>query len=302
MKLRHLALALLVVAIWGFNFVVARFGLDRLPPLTLVGLRFALAGLPAVLLPRPKVPWPRFLLIGLFLFDGQFGFLFTGMKLGMPPGLASVVGQSQAFFTILIATLVLGERPSARQLAGFAVALAGLGAIITTVGSDVTWLGLALILAAGLSWAIGNVLLRRAGPVDMPAMMVWLSLVNAPLFLGLSLGLDGPATVLESVRRLDPVGIGAILYLAGAATLIGYVGWGHLVKLYPVSLVAPFSLLVPLFGAASASLIVGEHFGPARLAGAVLVVGGLAVMALPLRRPRLRWAQGRAAMAEHLSD
>lgn len=279
----HVALALVVALVWGFNFVMIRLGLDAgVPPLLMGALRFAVAALPVLFLPRPPLrPW-RMLAIGAFLFTGQFALLFTGMAAGMPPGLASVTQQSQAFFTGLLAAAILRERPSARGLAGMAVAFSGLALIGTTVGGNgVTAEGLTLCLLGAVSWSVGNVLLRGAGPAPggAVALMAWLSLVPVlPLAL-LSLVLEGPAAW-AATAGAGWAGAASILYQAGPGTLLGYGIWGLLMARYPATTVAPFALLVPVFGAASAALAMGETFGPVRLAGMALVLAGLGVSVL----------------------
>ncbi len=285
MKPVHVALAVLVAALWGFNFVVIQWGLGSFPPLLLAALRFLVAALPCLVLPRPPLPWQRLILIGSAWFLGQFALLFTGMKVGMTPGLASVVMQSQVFFTILLASLVLRERPTLRQVAGMLVAGAGLGCIGATVkgAGDVTPLGLALVLAASVSWACGNVLMRRERKVDMLPMVVWLSLVPPLPLFALSLAIEGPATVASALAGMGPAGIGSVLFLAVVATIFCFGIWGQLLKLYPASVVVPYALLVPLFGVVSSAVVFGERFGPLRAAGIVLVLAGLAVIALPTR-------------------
>lgn len=282
MPIRHIALAVLVTAIWGFNFVVIRLGLGSVPPLLLAALRFVVAALPAIFLARPTVAPFRMIAIGMTLFVGQFAFLFPAMKLGMPPGLASVTLQSQAFLTILFASLALGERPKSRQLAGAGIAALGLLTIATTVGGDFTAVGLGLTIASAASWAIGNVLMRGAGKANMLPMMVWLSLVPpVPLFL-LSLAFEGWPAIVSGVTGMGFVGAGSVLYLALLATLVGFGLWGFLLRNHPASTVAPFSLLVPLFGTLSSWLVLGETFSPLRVAGMGLILLGLATIALPL--------------------
>jgi O-acetylserine/cysteine efflux transporter len=282
MPIRHIALAVLVTAIWGFNFVVIRLGLGSVPPLLLAALRFVVAALPVLFLARPNVPPMRMIALGMTLFVGQFAFLFPAMKLGMPPGLASVTLQSQAFLTILFAALALGERPKPRQLAGAGVAALGLLTIATTVGGDFTMIGLGLTIASAASWAIGNVLMRGAGKVSMFPMMVWLSLVPPiPLFL-LSLAFEGWPAIVSGFTGMGLVGAGSVLYLALLATLVGFGLWGFLLRSHPASTVAPFSLLVPLFGTLSSWLVLGETFSPLRIAGMGLILLGLATIALPL--------------------
>lgn len=242
-------------------------------------------------LPRPRIGWGRMAAIAAALFVGQFAFLFTGMAAGMPAGLASIVLQVQAFFTILIAAAVLRERPGPRRIIGSLIAFAGLAVIAATVGGGVTAAGLALTVAAALCWAVGNVLLRGAGKVDMLAMVVWLSLVPPVPLAALAVVLEGAGPVAHALTHIDWLGLGAVLYIGVPTTVVGFALWGHLLKLYPATTVAPFSLLTPVFGALSAALVLGERFGPVRLAGMVLILAGLAVLALPV--PRLRWAAAR---------
>ena len=284
MRPAHILLALLTTALWGFNFVVIEVGLrSGLPPLLMAALRFVVAALPVLWLPRPAIPGGRLVAIGMFLFVGQFALLFTGMAAGMPPGLASVTQQSQAFLTALLAAAVLRERPSARAVAGMVVAFSGLALIGTTAGGGgMTGLGLALCLAGAASWAVGNVLLRGAGssPGGPVALMAWLGLVPILPLLALSLAVEGPRAVGHALVGINGSGIAAVLYLAVPATLVGYGIWGFLMARYPATTVAPFALLVPITGAVSSAVVTGESFGGVRLAGMALVVAGLAVGAL----------------------
>ncbi len=284
MRPHHIALAVLIAAIWGFNFTVIRTGLDGMPPLLLNALRFTLAGLPALFLPRPAMPWWRLGAIAATLFFGQFVFLLNAMVMGLPAGLASIVLQSQALFTIMLAALWLRERPSPRQLIGLALTVCGLLLIAITAGgraADVTAIGLILCLAGALSWAAGNLFMRGAPAGALLSVVTWASLLVAGPFFLLSFLIDGRETVATVLSHLDAPRIGAVLYLACIATIIGYSLWGMLLRIYPASTVAPFSLLVPVFGMASATIFLGEQFGPLRLAGAALLLAGLAVIVVP---------------------
>jgi O-acetylserine/cysteine efflux transporter len=287
MRPRHILLAFVVAALWGFNFVVIQLGLGSFPPLLLVALRFAVAAVPVLFLPKPNLPWGRLVWIGVVWFAGQFVMLFSGMKAGMPAGLASVCMQVQAFFTILLAGLVLGEKPSHRQLGGAAVAGLGLALIGTTVSgpnADVGPLGLALVLGGAAAWACGNVMTRSVPKTNMLALVCWLSLVLPLPLLAASLLLDGPRTVVNAINGMTWLEVGCVLYLGVLATNVGFGLWGHLLALYPAGTVAPFSLLVPLFGVIASALVFGERPGPLRLAGMGLIVVGLAIIALPIPR------------------
>lgn len=303
MKLKHILLALVVVALWGGNFVVIRIGLDSFPPLLLAALRFVPAAALAFFLPRPDISWKRMIALGLAWFVAQFSLLFLGMAVGMPPGVASVVLQCQVCFTLVIAAFALGERPGLRQVGGTCVALAGIALIGCTAGTGgVTLLGFALVLAASLFWAVGNILMRGAGRADMLPLIVWLSIIPPLPLLGLSYVFEGPERMAWALTHLNVAGVGAVLYLTVFATMVGYGGWGKLLKMYPASAVAPFSLLIPVFGATCAYLALGETFGPGRLAGMALILAGLAVVVLPKRSdPSARAATAAPAAPEGAS-
>ena len=281
---RHILLATVLALFWGFNFVVVTVALGDVPPLFLAAIRFALVALPTIFLPRPELPPGQLVAVALTLFVGQFAFLFPAMAVGMPPGLASIALQIQAFITILFAALVIGERPTRKQTAGGAVAFLGLALVATTVGANgVTVAGFVLLLGAACCWSAGNVMLRRAGKVDLLSLFSWAALIaTGPLFL-LSLLIEGPSRIAAGVTHLDWLAGGAILYMAAISTTFGYGAWGYLLRIYPAAIAAPFSLLVPVFGTLSAALLLGETFGPARLAGMALILLGLAVVVLPVR-------------------
>lgn len=288
MKPRDTALAILVAAVWGIAFVFSKLALDTFTPSQLVALRFLVTASAAPLLVRPQVPWRVLIPIGLTLFAGQFLFQFLGIATGMPPGLASVVVQTQALFTVLFAS-ALGERPLRQEYAGMAVASAGLACIAATVGGDAMTLpGLCLTLVSPVSFAVGNILLKRVsaryGAVDMPSLMTWLSLVPPIPMLVLSLSLDGPGAFAVALSRATWFDAIALFYLGIVSTTFGYAAWGALLHKYAAAKVAPFALLVPFMAAAASWLVLGERFGPLRLAGMGLVLAGVAVAVLPLRR------------------
>ena len=283
---RDMALAALVAVIWGLAFVFIKFGLDSFSAPQLTALRFIIACLPILVLPRPAVPWLLLIVIGLTLFTGQFLLLFFAYVQGMPPGLASVVQQMQAFFTVLLATLFLRDAPSWRQAIGMAVAFGGLGLIGLTIGGELTFLALALTLGGAFSWAIGNVLVKRGGDVPMLPFMAWLSLVPPlPALLVSSLH-DPGSSLLSALAGASWLSLAAALYLGAVATTFAYAIWGKLLARYPTAMVAPFALLAPCTGVISSALVFGERFGGLRYAGMALIFAGLAIIVLPVgRRP-----------------
>lgn len=266
----------LVAALWGFNFVVIKLGLDNFPPLLFSALRFLFAAVPLVFfIPRPEVPWRIIIGIGLMLGVVKFSFLFIGMDIGVPPGLASLLLQSQAFFTVVLAFVIFGAKPRPLQLAGMAVAFGGIALIASSIDGHFTLTGLVLVLGAALAWASSNMLMKRAGNVPMLNLMVWVSLIPPIPLIIISLMFEGVDRDLAALAHVNLTGAGAVLFVAYGATIFGFAVWGAMISRYGVSTVAPFSLLVPVFGMTSAALVLGEAFGPLRILAAVLIVIGL---------------------------
>jgi len=287
---RDVALALLVVVLWGVNFVVIKVALRGVSPFVLGGLRFVLAALPAVLfVPRPRVPLRLYAGFALTTFIGQFALLFWAIKAGMPSGLSSVVHQSQAFITVLLAAAVFGERPNRAQLSGMAVAAAGLCWIGAGSGGSFPLGAFALNLCASGFWAAGNLVSRslsRHGPVNGLAFVIWASLIPPLPFFALAWLFEGSGTIGASLRAMDAISWAAVVYLAVGATIGGYGLWNKLLKSYPAAQVAPFTLLVPVVGLAAGAAVLGERFTAAQLAGSALVATGLAVPVVAGRSKR----------------
>ncbi|MEE2041126.1 EamA family transporter [Nocardiopsis sp. CT-R113] len=277
----HTFLAVLVALVWGVNFVVIEVGLDHFPPLLFSALRFLVAAVPAVfLVRRPRVALGWVLLVGLVLGVAKFGLVFLGMDLGMPAGLSSLVLQVQAVFTAVLAAVFLGERPGPVRYAGMAVALGGIGVAAYDQGATGPVLGFVLVVAAAAFWGLSNVLTRKAAPPDALSWMVWVSLVPPLPLFALSLLVEGPDAGMAALRGLDWTGVGAIVYVAWISTIFAFGVWGFLLRHYDASTVAPFSLLVPVFGMSSAALLLGERITPLSLVAAVLLVGGVALASL----------------------
>ncbi|MFI6951070.1 EamA family transporter [Streptomyces sp. NPDC050422] len=289
MRPLHIALAVLVAALWGVNFVVIELGLDHFPPLLFSALRFLVAALPAVFfVGRPKVAWKWIVGVGLALGVAKFGLLFIGMDRGMGAGLSSLVLQVQAVFTAILAALVLGERPGRVKLLGMAVALSGIGVAAVDEGASGPVLAFVLVIAAAACWGVSNVLTRRAAPPDSLNFMVWVSTVPVLPLLGLSLLFEGWGRDRDALAALDWSGAGIIVYVAWVVTIFGFGAWGFLLSRYQASSVAPFTLLVPVFGMSSAALLLDESVSPLRWCAAALLVGGVAVTSLAgARRPRV---------------
>lgn len=276
----HLLLALVVVAVWGTNFVVIKWGLAEFPPLTFAALRFTFAVLPAIFfLRKPNVRWRNLAAYGVLIGVGQFGLLYIAMQAWISPGLASLVVQVQAFFTIGFAMLMAGERLRGYQFGALGLAAAGLGWLMIHTNAEVTPIGLGLVLCAALAWAGGNTVQRAAGPVNMLAYVVWASLFSAPPLVALALLREGPL-VLASIQHADLGGWAAVLWQSIGNTIFGYSVWAWLLARHPAATIAPLSLLVPVFGMGASAILLHEPLSSWKLTAAILLLSGLALNTL----------------------
>lgn len=273
---RDILLVLGVVFVWGVNFVAIRWGVDEVPPLLLTALRYLVAAVPAVLfIRRPQVALGILVAYGCAVGVGQFSLLFSAIKLGMPAGLSSLVMQLQAFFTIALAVLFLGERPGPAQLVGALIAFGGIGVIALERMGATALVPFLMTIGAAAFWGVANVITKRAGQIDMLAFVVWSSLVPPiPLYI-LSLLFEGPGAVPLALSQITLYGIGSILFIGWISTVFGYGAWSVLLGRYPASTVAPFTLLVPIAGIGSAALLLGERISQLEWIGSALVFAGL---------------------------
>ncbi len=275
---RHLLLALLIVTIWGCNFVAIKVALHDLPPLLLCTVRFVFVAFPAVFfLPRPAVTRRQLLTYGFTMFAGQFAFLFLGMKLGLSAGLTSLILQFQVFVTLALAIGVLKERLHVAQIAGALVAIAGFAIVARHTGGDVTIAGLVCVLLAAVSWGFGNFTSKQLGRVNPLALVAWGSLVVPLPMAAASLVFEGPALIAHSLTHLGGPAILGTAYIVYISTLVAYSLWSWLLARHPASTISPFALLVPVFGLLSSALVLGEPLPAWKLQAGALVLAGLAL-------------------------
>jgi len=281
MGVRIVFIALFVVGIWGLNFVFIERALRAFSPLWLTTARFLLAAFPAALfVPRPRVPIAKLLCYSLSGFVLQFGCLFTGMKVGLSAGLASMILQMQVFFTMGLAVVACGERASHKGIAGALLAFAGIGLVALQARDEVSGTGLALVLAAALCSATGNVLCKRAGSINALSLVVWSSVIAVPALAALSFVIEGSAPLVAAAAQMSPPLVLSLAYLGHGSTLLGYSLWVGLLRDYAASAIAPFTLLVPIVGLLGSVVLLGEPMPPWKIAAAVLVVSGLAMNVL----------------------
>ena len=275
---KHLSLAVLVTLVWGVNFPITKLGLRAIDPFVLTGIRFALAALPLVFfIKRPAVKFSYVVAYGIIFGLGMWGVINYGIQVGVSPGIASLIIQLSVFFTMGWGFLLFKEKIRGAQMIGAVLALIGLAGIISTQEGNHAVLGVMLIVLSAVAWSIGNVIIKKSGVKEIFSFLVWASLIPPiPLFLTAWL-MHGSAAFEGLQASLDLTAVLSILFQVYLATHFAYWGWNSLLKLYPVSTVAPLSLLIPVFGIASSMLILDERISTPNLISIGIIIVGLAV-------------------------
>ncbi|TNB81754.1 hypothetical protein FHJ31_19800 [Pseudomonas sp. Fig-3] len=278
MKPLHVVLAVLITAIWGVNFSVIKLGLATVDPFILAGIRFSLCALPAIFFIRkPEVPWRYIIGYGLVFGIGLWGVVNLGIKAGLSAGIASLVLQFSAFFTILLGGWVFKEALTRFQVLGMLIALAGLLCIIKISDGSVSLTGVLLVLVGAASWSVANIINKKASTKDVFGFLVWSSaFAPIPLF-ALDYAVNGSAGYTALVSQVNTTAVLSILFQVYPNTLFAYWIWNSLLKTYPVSTVAPLSLLVPIFGMLGSVVVFNESVPVSKVLAVVLIVLGLAV-------------------------
>ena len=278
MKARHLLLAISMTAIWGVNFSVIKLGLTTVDPFILAGIRFTLCALPAIFfIPKPDVQWRYIIGYGLVFGIGLWGVVNLGIKSGLSAGIASLVLQFSAFFTILLGSWIFKETISRFQYAGMGLALCGLLSIVSIVDGTVTTAGLILVLLGAVAWSAANVINKKARTTQVFAFLVWSSAFSPIPLFALDYAVNGSTGYSALVNQLDYRAVLSIMFQVYPNTLFGYWVWNSLLKRYPVSTVAPLSLLVPVFGLLGSVMIFNETLPLNKIVAVVFIVSGLGV-------------------------
>ena len=278
MQKKHLVLAILVTLVWGVNFPITKLGLRSIDPFVLTGIRFALAAIPLVFfIKRPAIKFSYVAAYGFIFGLGMWGVINYGIQVGVSPGIASLIIQLSVFFTMGWGALLFKEKLRGAQLIGALLALVGLAGIISTQQGEHAILGVLLIVLSAVAWSVGNVIIKKSGVKEIFSFMVWASLFPPiPLFF-IAWLMQGAAPFEHLQSSLDFTAVLSIVFQVYLATHFAYWGWNSLLKLYPVSTVAPLSLLIPVFGIGSSMLIIGEHVSTPNLISIAIIIMGLAV-------------------------
>lgn len=260
LKPTDLLLTLLTVVVWGLNFIAIFVGLKNLPPFLFCTLRFALSAFPFVFFMRkPKTPFKYLLGFGIFNFVLQFGLLFSGIQLGLSPGLSSLVMQVQVFFSIGLAYVFFSEKPEIIKVIGSLISFIGIGIVAWYVEGSATIIGLLFTLFASFSWAAGNMFTKQINAESPLALVVWGNLIAFPFMAVASYFIDGSEVIYNSLQNISLTTISAVAYVVYVSTFLGYGIWGFLLKKYVTSAVVPFTLLIPVVGILSSILFLKEE-------------------------------------------
>ena len=278
MKPAHIAMAVCLMAVWGFNFVVIKTGLRDFPPLLFNGLRFLLVAFPLILFVKfPKHVWKPMVCAGIVLGVFKFSFLYTGMNAGIGAGLSSLLLQSQAFFTVALAAIIVGERITRMHGAGLLLGAAGLAVIGAQTGENITVAGFVWVIAAAFAWAVANMFMRGIKQASPLQFIDWKSAVPALPLFAFSFLQEGKDEIVHAFANVGWAGVGAVLYITFISTIWGFSVWVRLLSLYSAAAVAPFTLLVPIAGIFFGWLLLDESIAAGEWAGAVCVFCGLAI-------------------------
>ncbi|MCF6441970.1 EamA family transporter [Pseudoalteromonas luteoviolacea] len=280
MDMKSVAIALLVVFIWGVNFSAIKLGLEQLPPFLFSGMRFLICAVPAVFfVPFPKTPVYHVILVGLFLGVMKFSLLFIAMQSDASAGISSLLLQAQVIFTVILSVLLFRERLNGFQLLGIIIACSGFSLFFVTSGGGATLFGVVLLLGAAVFWSVANIVIKYAGKVNLLHFMVWVSLIPpVPLFaLSYLYESNAPITLLLAMTEQAWL---SLMYVGYISTLVAFALWGWLMVNYPSASVAPFALLIPVVGVIGANLLLGEQLNKVELIGGGIILVGLSISVL----------------------
>lgn len=286
MSLNHALLAALVAILWGFNFVVIKIGLQEMPQFLFSALRFTLVAIPFVFfIPKPKTSW--WLLIGFGFMQGflSFACMFKGMNLGISAGLSSIILQTHIVFAMILSHYVLNIKPTKQQIFGISISVVGIYCVGLSLDHHIaSFSAFSIIILAALFWALANLFLKLAGPVNSFGFIVWSSLfAPIPNFI-CSYYIEGTEAIISSIQGLTIKGYAALFFTIAFATWIAGTIQAYLIKEYSPTVVAPYALLIPIVGMVSSWLFLGDAMSPKTIAACGVVFIGLVVNQLPARK------------------
>lgn len=273
----HLWQLVLINGIWGFNIVAIKLSVDRFPPVFLSFLRFLIVGLAVLPWLRVRRGEMRWLLTAAICGGGlQFALMFSGVKLSGNMSSVAIASQLGVPFATLLSVALLGERIRWRRWLGIALSFTGIVVLAFSPDVFASAHGLIMIVAAAFIGAVGLVAIKRVHELEPLELMAWLAWASLPFLLPWSLLIEDGQ--LESLRQAGATGWGALLYSAVLASLFAHTAYFALVRRYPVSSVAPVTVLAPLFSVLFSVLLLGDRLDWRMVVGGLMTLSGVAVI------------------------
>ena len=280
---RHLAVLVGICAIWGFNLIAIKAGVDRMPPIFFTLLRFTVLAMTVAPFLRLRRGEMRWLLLASVCSGGlQFALMFVGIALSSSMSAVAIAGQLGVPFMTLLSIAILGEHVGWRRWTGILLSFAGVMVIGFNPAVFESLGGLALVVLGALSGSLGLVAIKRVHDIKPLELQAWFAWSSLPVLLLLTLVLEEGQ--LESLAGLDLVGVGAVLYTALAASLVGHTVFFYLVQRYAVTSVAPVTVLAPLFSVFFAVLLLGERLDLRIIVGGAMTLAGVVIIAMREQR------------------
>lgn len=276
MPFNHIILTVVMIVLWGLNFICIKIALQEIPPFLLVFLRFFFSAFPFVFFfEKPKGRRVDLVLYGVFTFAFQYIFLFYAMKIGAPPGISSLLIQTQALFTLILASTFLREKISFQKWLGVFIAFIGIIECGFFLKGELNFNHLFFILFASFSWGAGNLFSKRLKAKHPLGLVVWGSLCALPFVLIASLLNDGPEAMLHLFTEVHLKTIFAVSYIVYISTLVCFSIWGFLLSKYKSADIAPLTLFVPIVGFLSSYFVFEEQFTVPKCVASLFIFIGL---------------------------
>ena len=277
MSIKDIFIAISVPCLWGFGLVISKPGMEQLPPLLINGLRWTLAGLVLVWwFPIPKKFLKKIFIVSFVACTLQYGLTYTGVSL-IDASSAVLLVQSEVPFGVLVAFIILKERPPIKNLIGLLIAFIGLVVLTGAPSLEGKYFGVVLVLSGALTWAFGQVLAKPISEnIKGQTLTAWIGVIGGPQLILASFFIEG--NTIEHIKSADTTTWIILLYLAFIMTALGYSLWYYVLGRYPINKVMPVHLLLPLTGVMSAILLLGERPNIEIFIGGVIILIGVGMI------------------------
>ena len=270
---RDIGLGVGVALVWGMGVVFAKAAIETFPPILLMFFRFGLtAALLVWFVPIPRGQFARLFWIAVVSAAIQYSLVFTGLK-ALGASVTVLLLQLEVPFLTLVGALLLGERTSLRKWIGIGVAFAGVALIAGVPEVAAAWSAVLMVISGSISWAIGQAMVRHLDGLDGLTTTAWVAVMATPQLLIMSLLIE--TGQMAAIRQAGPDVWAIVIYLGFVMTALGYGMWYTLLRRNPVSHVAPFLLLLPVFGVLGGFLFLGERLAGMALVGGAIVIAGV---------------------------